>query len=275
MGELIYRRVVLKVSGEALRGHQDQSQNYDPAFLYRLCRELATVHREGVQLALVVGGGNLFRGEDARRLQITDIAQGHYMGMLATVINALALQAILEQEGVSVRVMSAIRIEQVCEPYIRRRAIHHLEKGYMVILASGTGNPFFTTDTAAVLRAIEIGADVVLKGTRVDGVYSADPELHPSATRYTQLTFEEAYRRNLKVMDMTAFTLCQENRLPLIVFNIFRAGDLSRVLAGDPSVGTRIVPEPESESDGGETGVRHAHPENPFLSSPNSTNAER
>ncbi len=235
---LRYRRVVLKLSGEALMGKRPCG--YDPDVVRQFAEEIKAAHEAGAELAIVVGGGNIFRGEQAKALGLQDVAQGHYMGMLATVINALALQGVLENMGVPVRVMSAIRIEQVCEPYIRRRAIRHLQRGYVVILAGGTGNPFFSTDTAAVLRAIEIGAEAVLKGTRVDGIYTADPEKDKNAQKLDHLTYDEAYERNLKVMDMTAFTLCKENGIPIIVFDMFQRGNLLRVLRGEP-VGSLVT----------------------------------
>lgn len=193
----------------------------------------------GIEVAVVVGGGNIFRGVQLEEGGM-DRAQGDYMGMLATVINAMALQDALENMGVKTRVMSALEINQVCEPYIRRRAIRHLEKGRVVILGAGTGNPYFTTDTAAALRSIEIEADVVLKGTRVDGVYSADPELDPEALKFDKISFQDVLSRRLNVMDMTAFTLCQENKLPIIVFNINQPGNLKRIIMGE-MVGTLVT----------------------------------
>ncbi len=234
---LKYRRVVLKLSGEALMGNRDCG--YEPLVVRQIVEDIIDARKAGVQVAIVVGGGNIFRGQQAKSLGIEDIAQGHYMGMLATVINAMALQGILEQYDVPTRVMSAIRIEQICEPYIRRRAIRHLERGYIVILAGGTGNPFFSTDTAAALRAIEIGAEVVLKATRVDGIYTADPEKVKDAQKLDYVTYDEAYRNNLQVMDMTAFTLCKENRVPIVVFDVFKKGNLLRVLRGE-SIGTVV-----------------------------------
>ena len=212
---------------------------YEPSIVKQIVEDIIDAWKAGVQVAIVVGGGNIFRGQQAKSLGIEDIAQGHYMGMLATVINAMALQGILEQYDVTTRVMSAIRIEQICEPYIRRRAIRHLERGYIIILAGGTGNPFFSTDTAAALRAIEIGAEVVLKATRVDGIYTADPKKVKDAQKLDYVTYDEAYRNNLQVMDMTAFTLCKENKVPIVVFDVFKKGNLLRVLKGDP-IGTVV-----------------------------------
>ncbi len=212
---------------------------YEPSIVKQIVEDIIDAWKAGVQVAIVVGGGNIFRGQQAKSLGIEDIAQGHYMGMLATVINAMALQGILEQYDVPTRVMSAIRIEQICEPYIRRRAIRHLERGYIIILAGGTGNPFFSTDTAAALRAIEIGAEVVLKATRVDGIYTADPKKVKDAQKLDYVTYDEAYRNNLQVMDMTAFTLCKENKVPIVVFDVFKKGNLLRVLKGDP-IGTVV-----------------------------------
>jgi uridylate kinase len=194
---------------------------------------------QGVQVAIVIGGGNIYRGIEAAASGI-DRVQGDYMGMLATLINSMALQSALENVGVDTRLMSGIRVEQVCEPYIRRRAVRHLEKGRTVIFGAGTGNPYFTTDTAASLRAIEIEADVVLKGTRVDGVYTADPEKDPTATKYTTITVDEVYEKGLNIMDLTAFTLCKENKLPIIVFDMNKSGNFSKVLSGE-QVGTLVT----------------------------------
>ena len=201
-------------------------------------REIATVHETGCEIAIVIGGGNIFRGVTGEQGGM-DRAQGDYMGMLATIINSMALQDALERIGVKTRVMSAVEVNKVCEPYIRRRALRHLEKGRIVILGGGTGNPFFTTDTAAALRAIEIEADVVLKGTRVDGVYTADPEKDATATKFDQITFVEVLSKRLNVMDMTAFTLCQENKLPIIVFDINKPGNLKKIVTGE-TVGTLV-----------------------------------
>ena len=231
-----FKRILLKLSGESLMGNQDYG--IDSAMTTLYAAEIKSVVDAGIEVAIVIGGGNIYRGIDAKKSGI-DRAQGDYMGMLATVINGVALQSVIENVGIKTRLLSAIKMEQICEPYIRRRAIRHLEKGRVVIFGAGTGNPFFTTDTAASLRAIEIEADVLLKGTRVDGIYSSDPEKDSSATKFTQLTFAEAYQKNLKVMDMTAFTLCQENKLPIIVFDINKPGNLLRILNGE-KLGTLV-----------------------------------
>ncbi len=227
---------MLKLSGESLMGRQDFG--IDPGMTNLYAQEIKSAVEEGVQVTVVIGGGNIYRGMDAEGAGI-ERAQGDYMGMLATVMNGMALQSIMEKIGVNTRLMSAIKMEQICEPYIRRRAIRHLEKGRVVIFGAGTGNPFFTTDTAASLRAIEIGAEVLLKGTRVDGIYTADPEKYPAATKYDALTFNEAYERKLNVMDMTAFTLCRENNLPIMVFNVNTPGNLLRLLKGE-KIGTIV-----------------------------------
>ncbi|MEO5363254.1 MAG: UMP kinase [Magnetococcus sp. DMHC-8] len=229
------RRVLLKISGEALMG---EGVAIDPRFLERLAGELKDVHEQGVQLALVVGGGNIFRGVSSGALGMERSSADH-MGMLATVINALALQNALEKIGLTVRVQSAITMPQVAEPFIHRRAVRHLEKGRLVIFAAGTGNPFFTTDTAASLRAAEIHADMLLKGTKVDGVYSADPRQDATAQRYDRLSFDEVLAKNLRVMDLTAITLCRDNRIPVMVFSILEQGALAAVIRGD-NRGTRI-----------------------------------
>ncbi len=231
-----YRRVLLKLSGESLMG--DRNFGIDPRMLEQYAKEIKEITNIGVQVAVVIGGGNIYRGMNESETGI-ERAQGDYMGMLATVINGMALQAALDKVGVSTRLQSAIKMEQVAEPYIRRRAMRHLEKGRVVIFGAGTGNPYFTTDTAGSLRAIEIKADVILKGTRVDGIYSADPEKDPNAVRYETLTFDEVIGQNLKVMDMTAFTLCQENELPIIVFDMNRNGNLLNVVTGK-HVGTLV-----------------------------------
>ena len=231
-----YNRILLKLSGESLMG--DRHFGIDPKMLELYANEIKAVTNVGVQVAVVIGGGNIYRGMNEQETGI-ERAQGDYMGMLATVINGMALQAALDKAGVSTRLQSAIKMEQVAEPYIRRRAIRHLEKGRVVIFGAGTGNPYFTTDTAGSLRAVEINADVILKGTRVDGIYSADPEKDPNAKRYSTVTFDEVIRQNLKVMDMTAFTLCQENNLPIIVFNVNKPGNLLAVVSGK-KVGTRV-----------------------------------
>jgi uridylate kinase len=232
-----YKRILLKLSGEALQG-SSKSTNIDPAMLEQYCGEIKTLKEEGIEIAIVIGGGNIFRGGMADTLGI-DRVQGDYMGMLATVINAMALQSSLERHGMYTRLMAGIKMEQVCEPFIRRRAIRHLEKGRIVIFGAGIGNPYFTTDSTASLRAIEVQADVVLKGTRVDGVYTKDPEKFPDAVRYTALSFQEAYEKNLNIMDMTAFTLCMENNLPIIVFDMNKKGNLLKVVKGE-AAGTLI-----------------------------------
>lgn len=231
-----YRRILLKLSGESLMG--DRNFGIDPRMLEQYAKEIKEVTNIGVQVAVVIGGGNIYRGMNESETGI-ERAQGDYMGMLATVINGMALQAALDKVGVATRLQSAIKMEQVAEPYIRRRAIRHLEKGRVVIFGAGTGNPYFTTDTAGSLRAIEIKADVILKGTRVDGIYSADPEKDPTATRYETLSFNDVISQNLKVMDMTAFTLCQENDLPIIVFDMNSNGNLLNVVSGK-HVGTLV-----------------------------------
>ncbi len=207
--------------------------------LRQYSEEIKSIVDQGVEVAVVIGGGNIFRGVGNDAGDVIDRVQGDYMGMLATVINSMALQSALERVGVKTRLQSAIKMEQICEPYIKRRAVRHLEKGRVVIFGAGTGNPYFTTDTAASLRAIEIGADVILKGTRVDGIYSSDPEKNKDAVRYETVTFDEVYEKGLKVMDLTAFTLCNENKVPIIVFDINKAGNLLRVLEGE-SVGTLV-----------------------------------
>ncbi len=232
-----YNRILLKLSGEALAG--PSGYNIDPAILEQYSQEIRQVIDLGTQVAIVIGGGNIFRGVSGERSGI-DRVQGDYMGMLATVINAMAIQSSLEKHGMNTRVMSAIKMEQVCEPYIRRRAVRHLEKGRIVIFAAGTGSPYFTTDTTASLRAIEIEADVVLKGTKVDGVYTADPMKDKTATRYNTITFTDVYEKKLSVMDLTAFTLCQENNLPIIVFDMNRPGNLARIAQGE-DIGTLIT----------------------------------
>jgi uridylate kinase len=232
-----YKRILLKLSGEALQG-SSKSTNVNPAVLEQYCEEIKAVKENGVELAIVIGGGNIFRGGQAEALGI-DRVQGDYMGMLATVINAMALQSALERHGLYTRLMAGIKMEQVCEPFIRRRAIRHLEKGRIVIFGAGIGNPYFTTDSTASLRAIETQCNVVLKGTRVDGVYSADPEKVPGATRYSTLSFQEAYEKGLNIMDMTAFTLCMENKLPIIVFDMNKKGNLLKIAQGEQA-GTLI-----------------------------------
>ena len=216
-------------------------QNYgiDPQVLDQYSEEIKKVYDLGVQLAIVIGGGNIYRGVNAEVTGI-DRVQGDYMGMLATVINGMALQSALENLGLHTRLLSGIKMEQICEPFIRRRAIRHLEKGRIVIFGAGIGNPYFTTDSTAGLRAIEIGADVVLKGTRVDGIYSADPEKDPTAKRFTNISFQDVYTMGLNVMDMTAFTLCRENNLPIIVFDMNKPGNLLRIIQGE-EVGTLVA----------------------------------
>lgn len=226
----------MKLSGEALMGNQQYG--IDAERLQQYAAEIKSALALDVQIAIVIGGGNIFRGMRGTNSGI-DRAQGDYMGMLATVINGMALQSALENAGLYTRLLSAIKMEQICEPYIRRRAMRHLEKGRIVIFGAGTGNPYFTTDTAASLRAIEVEADVILKGTRVDGIYTADPEKDPSATRYDQISFREVYNKNLNVMDMTAFTLCEENNLPIIVFDMNKTGNLTDLLKGE-KVGTLV-----------------------------------
>jgi uridylate kinase len=227
---LRYQRILLKLSGEALAG--PQRYGIDAAVIARFALELKEVHDLGCELALVVGGGNIYRGSDGGNAGM-DRVTGDYMGMLATLINALALQNALEHLGVHTRVMSAIEMQQVAEPYIRRRATRHLEKGRVVIFGGGTGNPYFTTDTAAGLRAMEIGAEVIFKATKVDGVFDADPMLHVGAKQYTELTYLEVLSRNLKVMDATAISLCMDNKLPILVFNLLEHGNIRRAVLGE------------------------------------------
>jgi uridylate kinase len=232
-----YGRILLKLSGEALAG--EQGYGIDPAVLDRIADEVRTVQTLGVGVAIVIGGGNIFRGLQASASGM-DRASADYMGMLATVINGLALQNTLEKAGLMTRCQSAIDMPAVAEPYIRRRAIRHLEKGRIVIFAAGTGNPFFTTDTAAALRAVEIGAEVILKATKVDGIYSADPLRDPDAVRFDRLTYIEVLNRGLRVMDTTAISLCMENKLPIVVFDLNTPGNLRRVVMGEPGVGSLV-----------------------------------
>jgi len=232
-----YKRVLLKLSGESLMG--DKSFGLDATVIGQYAQDIKSISELGVQVAVVIGGGNIYRGMNEAETGI-ERAHGDYMGMLATVINGMALQAGLEKIGVYTRLQSAIKMEQIAEPYIRRRAIRHVEKGRVVIFGAGTGNPYFTTDTAGVLRAIEIKAEVILKGTRVDGVYSSDPEADPKATKYNVISFGECISQNLRVMDMTAFTLCMENNLPIVVFDMNKPGNLRRVVTGE-KVGTLIT----------------------------------
>ncbi len=233
------KRILLKLSGEALLGNVDYG--IDPAVIKRIANEIKEVTSLGIEVGVVIGGGNIFRGEGLARSGM-DRVTGDHMGMLATVINSLALQDALESAGAYARVMSALSVHDVCEDYIRRRAIRHLEKGRVTIFAAGTGNPFFTTDTAAALRATEIGADLLLKATKVDGVYSADPMKDSTATRYDSLTYTKVLVDELKVMDATAIVMCRDNRLPLVVFNLFNSGDLLKAVQGEP-VGTRVTNE--------------------------------
>jgi len=231
-----YKRILLKLSGEALMG--ERQYGIDPDRLAEYAQEIKTVIDKGVQVAIVIGGGNIFRGV-AGASKGMDRVQGDHMGMLATVINGLALQGALEDAGIQTRLQSAIQINEVAEPFIRRRAIRHLEKGRVVIFGGGTGNPYFTTDSAAVLRAIEIHADVILKGTRVDGIYTADPEKDKEATKFDFITFDDVISKGLKVMDTTAFTLSQENELPIIVFDMNNTGNLLKVVTGE-NIGTKV-----------------------------------
>ncbi|MEO6550032.1 MAG: UMP kinase [Ferruginibacter sp.] len=231
-----FKRILLKLSGESLMG--DKNFGLDSRVMSRYATDIKSIVDLGVQVAIVIGGGNIYRGMNEAETGI-ERAQGDYMGMLATVINGMALQSALEKAGVDTRLQSAIKMEQIAEPYIRRRAMRHLEKGRVVIFGAGTGNPYFTTDTAGSLRAIEIQAEVILKGTRVDGIYSADPEKVSTATKYSVISFAECINKNLKVMDMTAFTLCMENELPIIVFDMNKTGNLLRVVTGE-KVGTLV-----------------------------------
>ncbi len=231
-----YKRILLKLSGEALMG--DQNYGIDINRVAQYAKDIKEIHSKGMEVALVIGGGNIYRGLSAEKAGM-DRVQADYMGMLATVINSMALQDALEKLEIKTRLLTAIKMEQICEPFIRRRAVRHLEKGRVVIFGAGTGNPYFTTDTAASLRAIEINADVVLKGTRVDGIYTADPLKDPTATRFDEITFQDVYNRGLNVMDMTAFTLCQENKLPIIVFDMNKPGNLARLANGE-HVGTLV-----------------------------------
>ncbi len=233
---MAYKRILLKLSGEALMG--SRQYGIDPQRLSEYANEIKETVAQGIQVAIVIGGGNIFRGV-AGASNGMDRVQGDHMGMLATVINGLALQSALENNGVATRLQSAIKINEVAEPFIRRRAIRHLEKGRVVIFGGGTGNPYFTTDSAAVLRAIEIEADVILKGTRVDGIYSSDPEKDASASKYNVISFDDVLKKGLKVMDTTAFTLSQENELPIIVFDMNKKGNLKKIISGEP-IGTTV-----------------------------------
>jgi len=231
-----YKRILLKLSGEALMGAKQFG--IDTEKLTSYAEEIKAAVESGVEVAIVIGGGNIFRGVQVEGEGL-DRVQGDHMGMLATIINGMALQSSLEKISVKTRLMTAIKMEQVAEPYIRRRAVRHLEKGRVVIFGGGTGNPYFTTDTAATLRAIEIEADVILKGTRVDGIYSADPEKDPEAIKYDTISFKEVYEKDLNIMDMTAFTLCNENKLPIVVFDINKQHNLIKMLNGE-SIGTLV-----------------------------------
>ncbi|MDH5412658.1 MAG: UMP kinase [Flavobacteriaceae bacterium] len=231
-----YKRILLKLSGEALMG--DRQYGIDPKRLAEYAQEIKNVVEKGIEVAIVIGGGNIFRGIAGASNGI-DRVQADYMGMLATVINGLALQSAIEDAGIKTRLLTAIKMEQVAEPFIKRRAVRHLEKGRVVIFGGGTGNPYFTTDTAAVLRAIEVGAEVILKGTRVDGVYNSDPEKNDNATKFKNITFKDVMSKGLKVMDMTAFTLSEENKLPIIVFDMNKKGNLLKLLSGE-SIGTKV-----------------------------------
>ena len=231
-----YKRILLKLSGEALMGNKQFG--IDNNRLMQYAEEIREIADLGVEIGIVIGGGNIFRGVQAERGGM-ERTQGDYMGMLATMINSMALQAALESVGLFTRLQSAIEMKQIAEPFIKRKAVRHLEKGRIVIFGSGTGNPFFTTDSAASLRAIEIDAEVILKGTRVDGIYDKDPEKNASAKKFDTITFDEAYEKNLKVMDMTAFTLCKENELPVIVFNMNKTGNLKKVVTGE-EIGTLV-----------------------------------
>ena len=232
-----YKRILLKLSGEALMG--DKQFGIDNKRLEDYATEIKALHDEGVEIAIVIGGGNIFRGVQAVDGGM-DRTQGDYMGMLATMINSMALQAALEKQGMYTRLQSAIEMKEIAEPYIKRRAVRHLEKGRVVIFGAGTGNPYFTTDSAAALRAIEMEADVILKGTRVDGIYTEDPEKNPAAEKFGNLTFDDAYNKGLNVMDMTAFTLCKENDVPIIVFDMNKAGNLKKVVSGE-KIGTLVT----------------------------------
>ena len=231
-----YKRILLKLSGEALMG--DKNHGIDPIKLDSYAKEIKKIYNHGIQIAIVIGGGNIFRGVSGASKGM-DRVQADYMGMLATVINGLALQTCLENNGIETRLQTAIKIEAIAEPYIKRKAVRHLEKNRVVIFGSGTGNPFFTTDSAAVLRAVEINADVILKGTRVDGIYNLDPEKNKEAVKFDSLSFDEVLNKGLKVMDSTAFTLSQENKLPIIVFDINTPGNLNNILKGK-KIGTRV-----------------------------------
>ena len=233
---MLYKRILLKLSGEALMG--DNSYGIDPDRIQLYCKEISSLVKTGVEIAIVIGGGNIFRGVSAASKGI-DRVQADYMGMLATVINGLALQSSLESMDIQTRLQTALKMEAIAEPYIKRRAVRHLEKKRVVIFSAGTGNPFFTTDSAAVLRSIEINADVILKGTRVDGIYNSDPEKNKNAVKFDKISFDEAINKNLKIMDSTAFTLSKENNLPIIVFNMNKPGNLNKISEGK-QIGTIV-----------------------------------
>lgn len=232
-----YKRILLKLSGEALLGSQEYG--IDPIVLEQYAKEVKSIVDLGVEVAVVIGGGNIFRGVQGAQGGVVDRATGDYMGMLATMMNAMAIQGSFEKFGMTTRLLSAIKMEQIGEPFIRRRAIRHLEKGRVVIFGAGTGNPYFTTDTAASLRAVEIEADIVIKGTRVDGIYDSDPEKNPNAVRYTNISFKQVYDMGLSVMDLTAITLCQENNKPIVVFDMNKPGNLLKLAQGE-SIGTLV-----------------------------------
>ncbi len=233
---MAYKRILLKLSGEALMGNRQHG--IDPSRLNEYAEEIKIIVEKGIEVAIVIGGGNIFRGVAGENNGI-DRVQGDYMGMLATAINGLALQSAIESVGVKTRLLTAIKMEQVAEPFIKRRAVRHLEKGRVVIFGCGTGNPYFTTDTAAVLRAIEIGAEVILKGTRVDGIYSSDPEKNKDATKFDTITYKDVMNKDLKIMDMTAFALSHENNVPIIVFDMNTKGNLEKIISGE-NIGTKV-----------------------------------
>lgn len=233
-----YKRILLKLSGEALLG--EQGHGIDGNILHQYAKEIKSIHEQGIEICIVIGGGNIFRGVKGAT-EGMDRVQGDYMGMLATMINAMALQDALERSGIMTRLMSAIRMEAIAEPFIRRRAVRHLEKGRVIIFGAGTGNPYFTTDTAGALRAIEVEADVILKGTRVDGIYDADPETTPDAIKFDTITGDEVLKRRLSVMDLTAFTLCRENETPIIVFNMNKEGTLKKIVCEGSNDGTTVI----------------------------------
>jgi uridylate kinase len=237
LNNMKYKRILLKLSGEALLGNQQYG--IDPSVLEQYAKEVKSIVDAGVEVAIVIGGGNIFRGVQGAQGGVVDRATGDYMGMLATMMNAMAIQGSFEKFGMTTRLLSAIKMEQIGEPFIRRRAMRHLEKGRVVIFGAGTGNPYFTTDTAASLRAVEIEADLVIKGTRVDGIYDSDPEKYPNAVKYNEISFKQVYDLGLQVMDLTAITLCQENNKPIVVFDINTPGNLLKLMHGEP-VGTLV-----------------------------------